>query len=72
LAKEESLRVTGLVHEVLGNSMFRIKLENEHLLTAYIGGKLRMNTIKVVLGDSVEVELSPYDVSKGRIVFRNK
>ena len=70
MAKEDTLRFTGVVDQVLGNSMFRVKLENNHMVTAYIGGKMRMHTIKIVLGDTVEIEMSPYDLSKARIVYR--
>ena len=70
MAKEEVLKFTGTVEEVLGNSMFRVKLENGHPVTAYIGGKLRMHTIKIILGDEVDVEISAYDLSRGRIVYR--
>lgn len=70
MAKEDTLRFTGVVDQVLGNSMFRVKLENDHMVTAYIGGKMRMHTIKIVLGDTVEIEMSPYDLSKARIVYR--
>jgi translation initiation factor IF-1 len=70
LAKEETLKFTGTVEEALGNSMFRVKLENGHMVTAYIGGKMRMHTIKIIAGDTVEVEMSPYDLSKARIVYR--
>lgn len=70
MAKEETLKFSGTVEEVLGNSMFRVKLENEHMVTAYIGGKMRMNTIKIIMGDTVEVEMSPYDLSKARIIYR--
>ena len=70
MAKEETLKFTGTVEEVLGNSMFRIKLENNHIVTAYIGGKLRMHTIKIIMGDKVDVEMSPYDLSKARIIYR--
>lgn len=70
MAKEDSLRFTGTVEEVLGNSMFRVKLENGHQVTAYIGGKMRMHTIKIILGDTVEVEMTPYDLSKARIIYR--
>jgi translation initiation factor IF-1 len=70
LAKEDALRFTGTVEEVLGNSMFRVKLENGHQVTAYIGGKMRMHTIKIIMGDTVEVEMTPYDLSKARIVYR--
>lgn len=70
MAKEDVLRFTGTVEEVLGNSMFRVKLENDHEVIAYIGGKLRMNTIRIILGDTVDVEMTPYDLSKARIVYR--
>ena len=70
MAKEESLAFSGVVQEVLGNSLFRVKLENNHEITAYIGGKLRKHTIKIIMGDKVDVEMSIYDLSKGRIVYR--
>ena len=70
MAKEDSLKFTGTVDEVLGNSMFRVTLENGHKVTAYIGGKMRMHTIKIIMGDVVEVEMSPYDLSKARIIYR--
>lgn len=70
LAKEEVLKFSGIVEEVLGNSMFRVKLENNHIVTAYIGGKLRKFTIKIIMGDQVDVEMSPYDLTKARIVYR--
>lgn len=70
MAKQESIRMSGVVEEELGNSMFRVKLENDHVVTAYIGGKLRMHTIKIIMGDEVEVELTPYDLTKARIVYR--
>jgi translation initiation factor IF-1 len=70
LAKEETLKFSGTVKEVLGNSMFKVELENGHAIVAYIGGKMRMHTIKIILGDTVEVEMSPYDLSKGRIIYR--
>lgn len=70
MAKEEALKFTGIVEEVLGNSMFRVKLENGHQVTAYIGGKMRMHTIKIILGDTVELEMTPYDLSKARIIYR--
>lgn len=62
--------MSGVVEEVLGNSMFRVKLENNHIVTAYIGGKLRKFTIKIIQGDQVDVEMSPYDLNKARIVYR--
>ena len=70
MAKEEVLKFSGIVKEVLGNSMFRVKLENNHEVIAYIGGKLRKFTIKIIQGDKVDVEMSPYDLSKARIVYR--
>ncbi len=70
LAKEEVLKFSGVVEEVLGNSMFRVKLENNHTVIAYIGGKLRKFTIKIILGDKVDIEMSPYDLTKARIVYR--
>lgn len=70
MAKQEAITMDGVVEEVLGNSMFRVKLENGHSVTAYIGGKLRMHTIKIIMGDEVEVEVSPYDLNKARIIFR--
>lgn len=65
------MKMTGKVVEVLGNAMFRVKLDNtEHMVTAYIGGKLRKHDIKVIAGDRVTMEMSPYDLSKGRIMYR--
>lgn len=73
MAKEEGIRFDGTVSEVLGNAMFRVELtENKHLIIAYIGGKMRKNDIKILCGDRVTVEMSPYDMSRGRIVYRNK
>ena len=70
MAKEDVIKLSGKVEEILGNSMFRVRLENDHIVTAYIGGKLRMHTIKIILGDEVDVEISAYDLSRGRIVYR--
>ena len=70
MAKEDALKFTGTVDEVLGNSMFRVTLENGHKVVAYIGGKLRMHTIKIIMGDIVDVEMTPYDLTKGRITYR--
>ena len=64
--------MAGTVEEVLPNAMFRIVLENAHKITATIGGKLRQNNIRILLGDRVEVEMSPYDLNRGRVVYRNK
>jgi translation initiation factor IF-1 len=70
LGKEDVIKLSGRVEEILGNSMFRVKLENNHVVTAYIGGKLRMHTIKIILGDEVDVEMTPYDLTKARITYR--
>lgn len=71
MAKEEGMKVQGIVTEVLGNAMFRVKLDdNNHIVTAYIGGKLRKNEIKVIAGDKVVLEMSVYDMTKGRIMYR--
>jgi translation initiation factor IF-1 len=72
LAKEESIRVSGVVYEVLPNAMFRVLLENKHQIIAYLGGKMRKHDIKIIQGDSVEIEMSPYDLNKGRVVYRSK
>ncbi len=70
MAKEDVIKLSGRVEEILGNSMFRVRLENDHMVTAYIGGKLRMHTIKIILGDDVDVEMTPYDLTKARITYR--
>jgi len=72
LAKEESIRMQGAVEEVLPNAMFRVKLENNHLILAYISGKIRKHDIKILVGDNVQIEMSPYDLTRGRIVYRNR
>lgn len=74
MSKEDLLRFSGIVDEVLPNAMFRIILDNEQQsrITATLGGKLRQHNIRVLLGDRVEVEMSPYDLSRGRVVYRAK
>lgn len=72
MAKEESIRMQGAVEEVLPNAMFRVKLENNHLILAYISGKIRKHDIKILVGDNVQIEMSPYDLTRGRIVYRNR
>lgn len=72
MAKEEAIEMEGKVIETLPNTMFRVKLENDHIINAHISGKMRKNYIRILLGDRVTVELTPYDLSKGRITFRNK
>ncbi len=71
MAKEELLEMNGKVFEVLPDSRFRVDLENGHQLIAYTSGKMRQNHIKILAGDKVTIELSPYDLSKGRITFRH-
>lgn len=73
MAKEEAMKMTGKVTEVLGNAMFRVKLESsDHLVTAYVGGKMRKFGIKIIEGDKVQLEMSPYDLTKGRIIYRGQ
>mgnify|MGYP003406199924 CR=1 FL=1 len=72
MAKEEGIQVEGTVIEALPNATFRVELENNHRLLAHISGKMRMHFIKILPGDKVTVELSPYDLSRGRIVYRYK
>jgi translation initiation factor IF-1 len=72
MAKEELLEFTGVVTEVLPNQMFRVKLENDHMILAYTSGRMRKNRIRILAGDTVRVEMTPYDLSKGRITFREK
>ena len=72
MAKEEALEVQGEVTELLPNAMFRVKLENEHEILAHTSGRMRKNRIRVLAGDKVTVEMTPYDLTKGRIVFRHK
>ena len=72
MAKEEAIEVEGRVLEPLPNAMFRVELENGHKVLAHISGKMRMHFIKILPGDKVTVELSPYDLTRGRIVYRFK
>ena len=72
MAKEDAIEVDGVVQEALPNAMFRVELENGHKVLAHISGKLRMNFIRILPGDKVTIELSPYDLSKGRIIWRDK
>ena len=71
MAKEELLEMSGVVYEVLPDSRYRVTLENGHNLIAYSAGKMRMHHIRIIAGDKVLLELSPYDLSKGRITFRH-
>lgn len=70
MPKEELIEMRGVVNEVLPDSRYRVKLENGHELVAYSGGKMRKNHIRILAGDNVSLELSPYDLTKGRITFR--
>lgn len=72
MAKEEAIRMAGVVDEVLPNAMFRVILDNNHKMIATLGGKLRQNNIRILMGDKVDVEFSPYDLNRGRIVYRTK
>ena len=73
MAKEEAIEVEGIVKEALPNTMFRVELKNGgHIIMAHLSGKMRKHYIRIVPGDSVKVELSPYDLNKGRIVFRER
>ena len=72
MPKEEPIKVEGKVIETLPNAMFRVELENKHTILAHISGKMRMHFIKILPGDTVTVELSPYDLTRGRITYRSK
>ena len=72
MAKEEALQMDGTVVETLPNTMFRVELENGHIVTAHISGRMRKHYIRIMTGDTVTVELTPYDLEKGRIVYRAK
>jgi len=72
MSKEEAIKVQGKVIETLPNAMFKVELENKHQILAHISGKMRMHFIKILPGDNVSVELSPYDLSRGRITYRSK
>ena len=72
MAKEEPIRVEGTVVELLPNTMFRVELPNKHTILAHISGKMRLHFIRLLPGDKVMIEMSPYDLSKGRITFRQK
>ncbi|MCM8779424.1 MAG: translation initiation factor IF-1 [Candidatus Omnitrophica bacterium] len=72
MAKEEPIRVEGIIKETLPNAMFRVEIEGGHLVLAHVCGKMRMNYIKILPGDKVVLELSPYDLKRGRIIYRKK
>jgi translation initiation factor IF-1 len=72
MPKQESIKIDGVITETLPNATFKVRLENGHEILAHISGKMRMNFIKILVGDRVAVELSPYDLTKGRITYRYK
>ena len=72
LAKEEAIQMDGVVSETLPNTTFRVKLENDHIVVAHISGKMRKHYIRILTGDRVTVELTPYDLTKGRIIYRDR
>ena len=72
MAKEDNIEFDGLVVETMPNTTFKVKLENDHVITAHISGKMRKNYIRILTGDKVKVEMTPYDLTKGRITFREK
>lgn len=72
MAKEDHIEMDGTVVDTLPNTMFRVELDNKHVVTAHISGRMRKNYIRILTGDRVTVELTPYDLSKGRIIFREK
>ena len=72
MAKQSSIELDGVVIESLGNAMFRVQVENGHVIIATISGKMRLHYIKILPGDKVQVEVSPYDLTRGRITFRHK
>lgn len=72
MAKEDHIEMSGIIIDTLPNTMFRVQLENGHTITAHISGRMRKNYIRILTGDTVKVELTPYDLTKGRIIFRDK
>ncbi len=72
MAKQQLIKQDGVIEEALSNAMFRVRLQNDHVLTATISGKMRMHYIRILPGDKVAVEMSPYDLSRGRITYRYK
>ena len=72
MAKKDLIKQDGIIEEALSNAMFRVRLENDHQIIATISGKMRMNYIRILPGDKVAVEMSPYDLSRGRITYRYK
>ena len=72
MSKEDLIQMEGIVEEVLPNAMFRVRISEEHRITAIISGRMRKNRIQILIGDRVRIEMSPYDLSKGRVTYREK
>ena len=72
MAKQANIELDGIIKQALSNAMFRVELENEHIVTAHISGKMRKHYIRILTGDKVKVEMTPYDLTKGRITFRER
>ena len=72
MSKEDLVECGGVVLETLSNAMFRVKLDNDHIILAHISGRMRKNRIRILAGDRIKVEMTPYDLTKGRVVFREK
>ncbi|MBP7821531.1 MAG: translation initiation factor IF-1 [Saprospiraceae bacterium] len=72
MAKQDLIKQDGIIEEALSNAMFKVRLENDHVVLATISGKMRMNYIRILPGDKVSVEMSPYDLTRGRIIYRYK
>ncbi len=72
MGKQDVIEITGVVEDTLPNAMFKVKLENGHMILAHVSGKIRMHYIRILPGDRVTVEISPYDLTRGRITFRHK
>jgi len=72
MAKEDQIEMDGVIVDTLPNAMFRVKLDNGHIVTAHISGKIRKNYIRILTGDRVKVEMTPYDLTKGRIIYRDR
>jgi translation initiation factor IF-1 len=72
VAKEDLIQLEGLVEEVLPNAMFRVRVSEQHLVTAVISGRMRQNKIQILAGDKVKIEMSPYDLTRGRVVYRER
>ncbi len=70
MAKKDLIEMSGMVEELLPSTAFKVRLENGHEITAHLGGKMKMNRIRILVGDKVKVEMTPYDLTKGRIVYR--